>query len=187
MRVLILFSSSELGGAERSLSRMALASTDIDYKLATIKGDGPWCDWVRALRHEPLVFGRGGSHGSGRISGAIFRLFLYLHSNPVDVVYVCGVRASLLIRLFYFIVPSTKIVLGIRWNPDSDSRLDSVFRFIEKTTGFLIDAWITNSQAAKVTLIRRCGVSEDCIRSSTMALLLSRIRCPSLMIDRLKF
>lgn len=161
MKILIIFSSSELGGAERSLSRMALTSSDIDYQLATLKADGPWCEWVRVQGQEPLVFGTGTSHGAGGMLSAMVRLFRYLSSNPVDVVYVCGIRASLWIRLFRFLIPSTKVVHGIRWNPDSDSRLDSVFRLIERTTGFLVDAWISNSQAAKATLIRRCGVAEN--------------------------
>ena len=48
MRILMVFSSSELGGAERSLTRMALASPNSVYQLATLDGEGPWCDWVRS-------------------------------------------------------------------------------------------------------------------------------------------
>ena len=54
--------------------------------------------------------------------------------------------------------PSTKIVHGVRWNPISDSRLDRFFRLVERATNPLIDAWITNSQAAKNTLIEQCGI-----------------------------
>ena len=55
--VLMVFSSSELGGAERSLTRMALTSSSIDYRLATLDGEGPWCDWVRTQGSQPIVFG----------------------------------------------------------------------------------------------------------------------------------
>lgn len=48
--VLLLFLSSELGGAERSLSRMAFVSNGVDYQLATFQGEGTWCDWIRSSR-----------------------------------------------------------------------------------------------------------------------------------------
>ena len=56
--VLILFSSSELGGAERSLSRMALASSEVRYRLSSIQGEGPWSDWILSLGEDPILFGR---------------------------------------------------------------------------------------------------------------------------------
>ena len=66
--VLLVFSSSELGGAERSLTRMALVSSPNVYQLATLDGEGPWCDWVRSQGLQPLVFGvrRGALHGTLR-------------------------------------------------------------------------------------------------------------------------
>ena len=161
MKVLIVFSSSQLGGAERSLSRMALASSDIEYRLATIKAEGPWCEWVRSEGKEPLVFGTDRSHGDGGMLGAMVRLLLYLRAHPVDAVYVCGVRASFWLRLFRFSIPSTKLVHGVRWNPISKSRLDRFFRLIERATNPLIDAWITNSKAAKDTLIEQCGIAGE--------------------------
>jgi glycosyltransferase involved in cell wall biosynthesis len=92
--------------------------------------------------------------------GAMLRLFRYLRSDPVDVVYVCGLRVSCWVRLFRFLIPSTKVIHGVRWNPDGNSRLDRYFRLVERTTSFLVDGWITNSQAAKTTLIQRCGIAE---------------------------
>jgi glycosyltransferase involved in cell wall biosynthesis len=160
VRVLILFSSSELGGAERSLSRMALASTLVDYQLATLMGEGPWCDWIRSQGKQPLIFGMGSARGGGTFV-AMARTFRYLRRSPVDIVYVCGVRASLWLRLFRWLTPSINVIHGVRWNPDSSSWLDRFFRFVERTTGFLIDAWITNSVAAKSTLIQRCRISAD--------------------------
>ena len=54
MKNIIVFTSSELGGAERSLTRMALASPSGLYKLATLDGEGPWCDGF-VTRVQPLV------------------------------------------------------------------------------------------------------------------------------------
>jgi len=157
---LLLFSSSELGGAERSLSRMAFASQEIDYQLAALYGEGPWCDWVRSQGREPLVLGQGGA-GGGSMFGAFWRLIRHVRSHPVDLIYVCGARASLLLRLVRFFLPGTKLVHGVRWNPDSDSRLDRFFRLMERSTHSLVDAWITNSAIAKQTLESRCGIPAE--------------------------
>jgi|UPI0004B4490B glycosyltransferase involved in cell wall biosynthesis len=157
MRILILFSSSELGGAERSLSRMALASTKVDYQLATIRGEGPWCDWIRQQGMQPLIFG---TNGLGML-GAMVRIFRYLRLSQIDVIYVCGVRASFWLRLSRWFLPHIIMIHGVRWNPNSNSRLDYFFRFVERKTGFLVDGWITNSNAARTSLIKRCGISSD--------------------------
>jgi len=160
MKVLLVFSSSELGGAERSLSRMAFVSQEVDYQLATLEGEGPWCDWVRSEGHEPLVLGRK-SAGSRAMLTALWYLILHVRRHPVDVIYVCGARASLMLRLLRIFFPETKLVNGIRWNPDSSTRLDRFFRLMERFTHRLVDAWITNSEVAKQTLASRCGVHSE--------------------------
>lgn len=154
-RVLLVFSSSELGGAERSLSRMALAAQGTDYQLASLQGEGPWCDWVRSLGHQPMLLG-----GAGFVT-AIFRLVLQARRGRYDIVYVCGARAALLLRLLRFMLPGIKLVHGVRWNPDSDSRLDRYFRPAERATRLLMDGWITNSAVAKKTLVGRCGIARE--------------------------
>lgn len=157
IQVLLVFSSSELGGAERSLSRMAFASQEIDYQLATMLGEGPWCDWVRSQGREPLILGREGADGRSMLR-AFWRLIRRVRSNPVDVIYVCGARAALLLRVLRIFLPGIKVVHGVRWNPDSNSRLDRFFRLMERFTHPLVDAWITNSAVAKQTLVARCGI-----------------------------
>ncbi len=160
LSVLLLFSSSDLGGAERSLSRMALASQGLDYEMATLNGEGPWCEWIRYQGREPLVLGRG-SAGGGLMLNAFLRLIRHVRSHPVDVIYVCGARAALLLRVLRILLPKLKLVHGVRWNPDSNSRLDRFFRLMERSTHFLVDAWITNSAVAKQTLVSRCGIPAD--------------------------
>ena len=165
MRVLIVFSSSELGGAERSLTRMALASPTGIYHLATLDGEGPWCDWVRSQGQQPLVIGMRNQalHGSLRLS-AFVSLLRYVRSEGIQIVYICGLRASLWLRLFKPLMPGVKLVHGIRWNPGSNSRLDRFFRVVERWLNGLVDLYITNSQIAATTLVERCGVSSEKIR-----------------------
>jgi glycosyltransferase involved in cell wall biosynthesis len=160
LRVLLLFSSSELGGAERSLSRMVLASKEIDYQLATLNSEGPWCEWIRSQGRKPLVLGRGTAVG-GLMIRSFLRLIHHIRRHPVDVIYVCGARASLVLRIIRVFLPKIKIVHGVRWNPNSISRLDRFFRLVERFTHRLVDGWITNSMVAKRTLVSHCGIPEN--------------------------
>jgi len=165
MRILLVFSSSDLGGAERSLTRMALASPPGVYQLATLDGEGPWCDWVRSQGQQPLLFGvrNGALHGSLRL-GAFVSMLRHVRREGIQIVYICGLRASLWLRLLNPLMPGVKLVHGIRWNPDSNSRLDRFFRVVERWLNGLVDLYITNSQIAATTLVKRCGVSADKIR-----------------------
>lgn len=165
MRILLVFSSSELGGAERSLTRMALASPPGVYQLATLDGEGPWCDWVRSQGQQPFVFGQrnGAQHGRLKFS-ALVVLLRHVHREGIQIVYICGVRASLWLRLLKPFMPSVKLVHGIRWNPNSDSRLDRFFTVVERWLNGLVDLYITNSQIAATTLVERCGISAEKIR-----------------------
>lgn len=158
MRVLLLFSSSQIGGAERSLVRMALATEGVDYRFATLDGEGPWCNWVRSQGRAPLMFGTPSWRRSPLLL-AMFRLIRHLRRHPVDIVYVCGVRAAFLLRLLRIWLPGVKLVHGVRWNPASDSRLDRWTRRLERLTHPLVDAWITNAEITRQTLISRCGIA----------------------------
>lgn len=153
MKVLLLFTSSHLGGAERSLTRMALSSTGVDYQLATLDGEGPWCDWVRSHGHEPWVYGE-----EVGLIRRLVRIVRDIKRSSIDIVYVCGVRASLMMRFLLLLLPHVNLIHGVRWNPNTNSRLDLFFRLVERTTNKLVDAWITNSAAAKKTLVTRCQI-----------------------------
>ncbi len=163
--VLLLFSSSELGGAERSLSRMALASPSGTYKLATLDGEGLWSDWVRTLGHHPIIFGKRTGQKHGRLKfGALVSCINFVRREDIKIVYICGLRASLYLRMLKPLMPNVKLVHGIRSNPNTNSSLDKFFRFIERFFNSRIDLYITNSKIAKKTLIERCGISSDKVR-----------------------
>lgn len=160
MRVLILFSSSELGGAERSLTRMAMRPSGIEYHLATLDGEGPWSEWMRCSGRSALVFGqrnesvRHGQFGARSLTAMLH----YVRREHISAIYVCGVRAAFILRWMKPVMPGVKIVQGVRWNPDSDSGLDRGFRLSERWFHGLLDGYITNSRVAVETLIRRCGI-----------------------------
>ncbi len=160
LQVLILFSTSSLGGAERSLTRMALNPSVVDYEFATLQNAGPWCDWLRSLGRTPIMFGSKKNQSNRITLGACLRLIAYLHRHKFDALYVCGVRASFLLRLLRVLMPKIKLVHGVRSNLDSDSKLDKIFRLVERYTHPLVDAWVANSLVTKKTLQTRCNISE---------------------------
>jgi len=167
VRVLILFSSGEIGGAERSLTRMVLSSgCNIDYKLATLDGYGPWVEWCIEKDIKPLVFGvaqNGVSHGKIGIR-SLLRFIAHVRKKQYDILYVVGLRASIWLRLAKPLFGDVKLVHGIRWNPNSESRLDRAFRLVEHFIGGLIDLYICNSRIARETLVHKVGISSKKIK-----------------------
>lgn len=153
--VLILFSSSQLGGAEKSLSRMAFLSDDVNYILGTLDSEGPWCDWVRANGFPPSVY------GNYNLISLVIKLYRDIKRLPIDVVYVCGLRASFLLRFLLIFIPKTKLIHGVRWNPSTDSLLDKSFRIVETWFSWLVDGWIVNSKVIKNTLLNRCNIKNN--------------------------
>jgi glycosyltransferase involved in cell wall biosynthesis len=75
-----------------------------------------------------------------------------LAKNQYDVIYVIGFRAAILVRLFCVFFRNTKIVQGIRWNPNTKSVRDVVFRCCERFLSILIDKYISNSIVAAKNL-----------------------------------
>lgn len=166
-RVLLVFSSSELGGAERSLTRMAVAADgEVEFALATLDGPGPWVDWCREQGRQPFVIGkrrRASRHGRFGVL-AIVRLAALVRRQRYAALYVIGLRASIWLRLMRPWLSNVRIVQGVRWNPDSNSRLDRAFRLVEWGFGRFIDCYICNSKAAAATLAQKIGISEKKIR-----------------------
>jgi glycosyltransferase involved in cell wall biosynthesis len=66
-------------------------------------------------------------------------------------------------RFFKFLLYPVKLVHGVRWNPNSSNKLDIFFCILERSTSFLVDGWIVNSLAAKITLKKKCNINHDCI------------------------
>ena len=83
--------------------------------------------------------------------------------KKIDIIYVCGFRA-LILRFVKVFLPKVKLVQGIRWNPNSKSSLDYVFRFVERYLFRLVDKYIANSEAAAETLFVRCKIPKEKIK-----------------------
>jgi len=143
--VLLLFSSSNIGGAERSLSRMALSNKDpkVVYQLATFGAPGQWSTWVYELGANPECF-----------DFRWYSLLKYLVIKKPDVIYVIGFRLSFVLRFFKIFFRKSFLIQGVRWNPNSNSILDKVFRISEYFFSFCLDGFIVNSNIARQNIER---------------------------------
>ena len=74
MKVLLLFSSADIGGAERSLSRMALSNSNdsVLYQLSTFGNYGAWSQWVLSKNCRPICF-----------DNSAWKLFKYIHNENI--------------------------------------------------------------------------------------------------------
>ena len=79
--VLILFSDSEIGGAEVSLSRMAASCEATDYHIGTIGTKGAWSQWASNQGLSPIIFG-GGSFG---LLGSTLSALRYAKNHKIDI------------------------------------------------------------------------------------------------------
>ena len=143
INILLLFSSSDIGGAERSLSRMALFSKDntISYQLATFSTNGAWSKWILSKAGNPICFNH-----------SFWKLVKYVSTEKPDIIYIIGFRLSVLLRIVKVFFPKMHLVQGVRWDPSSNVMLDKTFRFVERLFGFLLDGYIVNSNSTKQSL-----------------------------------
>ena len=166
-KILILFTSSELGGAEKSLTRLASKITNkIDIQLATMDGVGPWVDLCNKYNFNPIILGNrkdNGRHGTIDFK-SISKLCLLIFKEKFDIVYGVGLRLSIFIRFIILFTPKTKYINAIRWHPASPKLVDKVFRLVERYFSFLIDFYICNSAVSKNLLIEKCKVHTKKIR-----------------------
>lgn len=152
MKILFLFSNSNIGGAERSISRMIFNNKKHNYILGTITGEGPWCNWVRENGYTPKVLGKDNS-----LFNKYINLIKLIKKENFEIIYVFGLRLSIIVRFLKFFF-NFKLVQGVRWNPKDNNYLNNLFKTTEFLFSFLIDGYITNSMIAKKTLTDDCNI-----------------------------
>jgi glycosyltransferase involved in cell wall biosynthesis len=154
IKVLMLFSAAGLGGAERSLTRMCLASRepDVSYQLGTVGGEGDWAQWVRTQRPRPVVFSCGGLRMSSLRD--LWGLLRFLRTERPHVIYAVGLRACGIVRLMKPLLGGVRIVHAIRTSFPADSDLTMRYTRSEKLLKRLTSGYIANSTAGADTLAR---------------------------------
>lgn len=163
IKVLLLFSVGELGGAERSLTRMTLANDDatVSYDLATIGADGDWSAWVRSRGIEPLVWN---CEGAGAALRGIPALVRYVRRACPDVIYAVGLRACTVVRAAKPWLKGTRIVHGIRTSFPPGAVLTRRYRRVERMFRSLTDGYIANSHAGAASLAAIAAIERARIR-----------------------
>jgi glycosyltransferase involved in cell wall biosynthesis len=156
-QVLVIFSSGEIGGAERSLTRMVLAARagPVDYQVATC-GDGTaWQRWAAELGLAPLSFP---VFAAGAIRWReIARLARHCRESPPDAIYAVGIRCAALMRILRPLLPQTALVHGIRSTFPRGTALARRMRLSERLFGWLTHHYVANSQAGADSLARIAG------------------------------
>ena len=160
MKTLILFSSSEIGGAERSLSRLSEKGKRNEFILGSLSGDGSIFQTKAKIKTPILKFGYQKT-SLGNLIFSCVKAFVFSRKNKIDILYICGFKACTIIRIISVFFKTPKIIHAIRWNPISNNRDDKIFRYLEKFFNFNTSGWICNSKSASDTLINYCGIPKE--------------------------
>ena len=159
-----MFSSSNIGGAERSLTRMTQTHQGrISYDLTTIGFEGDWYRWASSCGAQPIAFGSKNTNILASIV-TILKVIAHIRKQNYEAIYFCGVRLSLALRLVKPLLRGAKLVHGIRSDFSSNTKLDQVTILLERYGSWLIDLYISNSQAAANSLTKRCAVSNSKVK-----------------------
>lgn len=145
LRVLLVFSAHDIGGAERSLTRMARhASESIDYRMITLGGEGDWSVWARGFGADVEVFDVFGS-GTLRLRAFASCISRCRAFRP-HIVYLVGLRSAALLRLVRGLIPGV-FVHAIRSAFPRGSQMRRKFALLEPMLRRLTDHYVANSQA----------------------------------------
>ena len=177
MKVLIVFSSKDIGGAEKSITIMShfiKKNISDEFFLSSIGGEGEWSKWARSIKLNPIL----SNPGKGNIKD-MFSMWKIIKTLEPDLVYVMGLRLSLFFRILkFFYKEKFSLIHGIRWVPESNNKLDIFTRVIEKFLSSLIDGYITNSNAAKKVLIQNCNIDKSKVYSIYNGIATEQLRPP---------
>lgn len=158
VRVAIVFSASDLGGAEISLTRMAIAEkTDIYfYSLWTVGGEGDWYRWVTSLERDANVF-------DVRLLSicTLHRFIAALRASRPQIIYVIGLKAAAIVRVLRWRLGPAKIVHGIRTSLPPATPLTRRYRWSEKLMRRATDAYIANSASGVRTLRQQVNLPPE--------------------------
>ena len=140
-----------------------VARGNISYDLATIGFESDWYQWASSCGAQPIAFGSKNNNILASLV-TILKVIAHIRCQNYEVIYFCGIRLSLALRLVKPLLCGAKLVHGIRSDFSSNTRLDQVTRILERYGSWLIDLYISNSQAAARSLASYCGVSTSKIR-----------------------
>ena len=131
MKTLILFSSSEIGGAEQSLSRLSNAGKNGEFLLGSLSGEKILLNQQKHLKKLVHKFGyKKKSHLNLIIS--CIKAIKFSQKHKINNLYVCGFKACSIIRILSLFFKTPKIFHAIRFNPITNNFDDRIFRMFER-------------------------------------------------------
>jgi glycosyltransferase involved in cell wall biosynthesis len=156
-RVLMVFTSNQVGGAEVSLSKMVAASSGcVSYKLASFAEFGPWHAFCASLGLQAISLSSRNLDRSPVSANRFLRwqqsLQETVESFKADILYVVGLKPLLYAIAIKRQNHGLKLVYGLRWNPNSLTMRDLLFKSLLFFFRNSIDYIIANSQAAAETI-----------------------------------
>ena len=157
-RTLILFSSSEIGGAEKTLSRLANSGEKNEFYLGSLIGKGELLKQKNKIKVISFGFRNVNKLNFVR---SCFNSIKFSKKIKADYIYICGFKACTIIRILSIFYKTTKIIHAIRWNPISNNKDDKIFRIFERFFKYQTSGWICNSSSARDTLLNYCGIPEN--------------------------
>lgn len=159
-KTLILFSSSEIGGAEKSLSRLAHKGKKNEFILGSLSGNGVLLESKKNTKLKVHKFGFKKQSFLNLILSCA-KALIFSKKNNIDFLYICGFKACTIIRIISIFISIPKIIHAIRWNPKSNNKDDKIFRKLERFFIYKTSGWICNSKSAKNTLVTSCDIPEE--------------------------
>ena len=159
-RTLILFSGSEIGGAEKTLSRLANFGEENEFFLGSLQGQGNLLEQSREDKINVLSFGYKNKNIVNFFISCFYSI-KFSREIKADFIYICGFKACTIIRILSLFYKTPKIIHAIRWNPISNNKDDKIFRIFERFFKYQTSGWICNSSSARDTLLNYCGIPEN--------------------------
>lgn len=148
-KVLIIFSSDYVGGAEKNLVKLSSITNvndECEYYLFTFRNPGKLLHLFSSTTKNYFNF-----YSKIKILNIFYVIYLTYKFN-IKYLYISGFRYSVYLRILNIFFPKTKIVVAQRWNPSSSRLIDKMLRVIERFFCYLTHGYISNSMAANYTL-----------------------------------
>ena len=148
-RVLIIFSSDYVGGAEKNLVKLSSSNNlneKCEYYLYTFRNPGKLLHLFSSTTNNYFNF-----YSRIKIINILYVIFL-TYKFKIKFLYISGFRYSVYLRILNIFFPKTKIVVAQRWNPNSSRLIDKMLRVIERFFCYFTHGYISNSKAANYTL-----------------------------------
>ena len=142
--ILFFFSTTRIGGAETNILKIAqeLDKNGYEIHFASLLNDGPLLSMINFNLRSYTEIGDFYKHPMQ----ALLRCKKIYRDYHPDIISNFGLRVELFSRIIFRCLGAKMIVSNIR-SIDTDKTKKQIF--LDRITSFLVDHWVSNSEAAK--------------------------------------